>query len=93
MLRKAEGNPLFLEEVVRALIENGLLQHDPDSGEFLVGNNLDDFTIPDSLQALLLARIDRLETGTRHTLQLASVVRAEFLLSGIAGYHRSGVSA
>jgi class 3 adenylate cyclase len=78
LLRKAEGNPLFLEEVVRALIENGLLQHDTASGEFSVGNNLDDFTIPDSLQALLLARIDRLETGTRHTLQLASVIGRSF---------------
>ncbi len=78
---------------MRALIENGLLQHDTDSGEFLVGNNLDDFTIPDSLQALLLARIDRLETGTRHTLQLASVIGRSFFYRVLQAITDQAVSA
>jgi predicted ATPase len=78
LLRKAEGNPLFLEEVVRALIENSLVRREPGSGQLLVRRDLEDFTIPDNLQALLLARIDRLEAETRHTLQMAAVIGRSF---------------
>lgn len=92
LLRKAEGNPLFLEEVIRALIENGLARGESGNDRFLTAGGLEDFTIPDSLQALLLARIDRLEAGTRHTLQLASVIGRTFLyrvLQAIANQTRA----
>ena len=75
ILEKAEGNPLFLEEVVRHLIERGLLDREdgrwPD--EFAAG-----ISLPDSLLAMLTARIDRLDEATRRTLQAAAVIGRQF---------------
>lgn len=82
LLEKAEGNPLFLEEVVRALIDSGTLAReegglrwragaDPSAAAALVG-------VPGNLQALLMARIDRLEPPVRRTLQQASVIGRQF---------------
>jgi class 3 adenylate cyclase/tetratricopeptide (TPR) repeat protein len=62
--RKAEGNPLFIEEVTKALA-SGVA--DPDA-------------VPNSLQDVILARIDRLEHQAREALQLASVIGREFTL-------------
>jgi class 3 adenylate cyclase/tetratricopeptide (TPR) repeat protein len=66
ILEKAEGNPLFVEEVIHALLDGG--------GIYSTG----DLTVPGSLQALLLARLDRLKEGPRRTLQLASVIGRRF---------------
>lgn len=79
ILRKSEGNPFFLEEVVRTLIDNGLLQRDNDGLQWQASTDFVGIDIPDNLQALLLARIDRLEKDARLTLQLASVIGRSFL--------------
>jgi DNA-binding NtrC family response regulator/predicted ATPase len=63
ILARAEGNPLFLEELTRAVLEQG---------EPLAAS-----AVPDSLQGVLLARIDRLPPGARRALQFASVVGRE----------------
>jgi class 3 adenylate cyclase/tetratricopeptide (TPR) repeat protein len=78
ILRKSEGNPFYLEEVVRTLIDKGLIK--PDNGEdhWQISDRYEEIDIPDNLQALLLARIDRLERDSRLTLQLASVVGRVF---------------
>ena len=74
MLRKAEGNPFFLEEVVRTLIERGLVQRDPSGLRWQASQGGQEIGIPDNLQTMLLARIDRLEPGARRSLQQASVI-------------------
>jgi predicted ATPase len=79
ILRKSEGNPFFLEEVVRTLIDNGLLQRGDNGLQWQAASNIGNIDIPDNLQALLLARIDRLQRDARHTLQLASVIGRSFL--------------
>jgi predicted ATPase/class 3 adenylate cyclase len=81
ILRKSEGNPFFLEEVVRTLIDNGQLQRGDNGLQWQATSNFDDIDIPDNLQALLLARIDRLKKDARLTLQLASVIGRFFLYS------------
>jgi class 3 adenylate cyclase/tetratricopeptide (TPR) repeat protein len=68
ILTRAEGNPLFLEEMVRALQERG--NQAPASGSSL--------DLPATLQALLTARLDRLDEPSRHVLQLASVLGRTF---------------
>jgi tetratricopeptide (TPR) repeat protein len=71
---KAEGNPLFIEEVAKALAAGAS----------------DASTVPDSLQDVILARIDRLEVHAREALQLASVIGREFtlrLLNRISDLH------
>lgn len=78
VLEKAEGNPFFVEEVVRTLIESGVVVRDQSSGHWLSVKDIDEIAIPDNLQAVLAARMDRLERGVRQTLQLASVIGRSF---------------
>ncbi|HOU41701.1 MAG TPA: hypothetical protein PK829_10590, partial [Promineifilum sp.] len=83
ILDKAEGNPLFVEEVVHNLIERGHLQREAEGAPWTAAGSPDDIELPDSLQALLTARIDRLEENTRRVLQIASVVGRTFTRSAL----------
>jgi tetratricopeptide (TPR) repeat protein len=81
MLDKSGGNPFFIEEVVRALIDSGALVSEEDEAGVRVWRattEAADFSIPDNLQSLLAARLDRLEEATRGTLQIASVIGRSF---------------
>ncbi len=78
ILRKTEGNPYFVEEVVRSLLDQGLITNVDGKLEWTGGVDLSEITIPDSLQALLMARMDRLDQETRATLQMASVIGRQF---------------
>ena len=92
VLDKSTGNPLFVEEVVRTLIDSGVLIRDKSEKGWLVSDNLDMLHIPNSIQALLMARIDRLEQGVRQTLQFAAVIGRSFsfrVLSEISHLNRT----
>lgn len=84
ILEKAAGNPFFIEEVVRTLIDRGLLVAEERTvdGEkqryWRATSEGGDFDLPDNLQSLLAARIDRLEEATRATLQIAAVIGRSF---------------
>ncbi|MFN8456133.1 MAG: AAA family ATPase [Anaerolineae bacterium] len=75
LLEKGGGNPLFLVEIMHTLEIEGLLKPDVD----LTQVALDSLNLPDSVQGLLLAQIDRLAVEARHTLQMASVIGRSFL--------------
>jgi class 3 adenylate cyclase len=76
VLAKAEGNPFFVEEVIRMLIDGGAIVRD---GERWVATDLvTSIEIPDTLQGLLLARIDRLPQESKRTLRVASVIGRQF---------------
>jgi class 3 adenylate cyclase len=87
ILNKSDGNPFFIEEVVRTLIDNGVVKPeereiDGEQQRFWVATSEGaEFAIPDNLQSLLSARLDQLEDDTRNTLQMASVIGRSF-------YHR-----
>jgi hypothetical protein len=76
VLARAEGNPFFLEEVVRSLLEEGVLGH--EDGRVVLRRPLDSVRIPVTVQDIILARIDRLPRAAREALQLASVIGREF---------------
>jgi predicted ATPase len=76
ILRKAEGNPFFVEEVIRMLIDRGGIVR-RDVG-WVAGAEIDKVEIPDNLQGLLMARIDRLPDETKHILRVASVIGRQF---------------
>jgi len=76
ILKKAEGNPFFVEEVIRMLIERGAILH--QDGTWVAQKDILDYEIPDNLQGLLLARIDRLPAEARYTLLVASVIGRNF---------------
>jgi tetratricopeptide (TPR) repeat protein len=73
--RTAEGNPLFLEELLAMLIEEGRLRRD---GGRWVANDLAAASTPPSIQALLAARLDRLAGEERALLDRASVMGQAF---------------
>jgi ABC-type oligopeptide transport system substrate-binding subunit/class 3 adenylate cyclase len=75
LLEKGGGNPLFLVEIMHTLEAEGLLAAEVDWSR--VG--LDSLNLPDTVQGLLLAQIDRLAVEARHTLQMASVIGRNFL--------------
>lgn len=76
ILGKAEGNPFFLEEIVRRLIEEGTLVH--ESGRWRSAARITSTLLPDSLLALLSARIDAIPEGEKRVLQEAAVVGRVF---------------
>ncbi|MGD9100017.1 MAG: tetratricopeptide repeat protein [Anaerolineae bacterium] len=70
------GNPLFIEEVVRSLIDQGVLKH---AGQrWQVVSEVPDNYIPETLHGVISARLDRLNTALRHTLQIAAVIGRTF---------------
>lgn len=81
VLRKTEGNPYFVEEVMRYFIERGAIQMTDEGPKWDVSSEISETSLPDSLQSLLMARMDRLSKDAKSTLQLASVVGRTF-------YHR-----
>lgn len=74
--QKAEGNPFYVEEVVRTLMETGALRR--SNGAYMLSGKAADVHVPDSIQEIILARLDRLDESAREALQVASVVGREF---------------
>jgi len=88
ILQRTEGNPFYMEEIVRALIDRGVIVRDDGAWRAAADVDPERVVIPDSLQTLLTARIDRLEEETRRILQLASVIGRSFyyrVLGSISG--------
>src|SRR5205085_7806808 len=72
----AEGNPLFVEQMLAMLIDDGALQE--RGGRWTAVGDLTDVTVPPSVHALLAARLDRLPAGERRALERASIEGKEF---------------
>ena len=76
ILTKAEGNPFFVEEVIRMLMDRGAIVREDE--RWVATDRVVEVEIPDTLQGLLLARIDRLAPETKRTLRVASVIGRQF---------------
>ena len=76
ILGRAGGNPLFIEEIVRGLIELGVLKRDGQQWQIVTGEAT--VSIPDTIQAMLLARVDRLQLDVRRIAQEAAVIGPRF---------------
>jgi len=70
------GNPLFIEEVCSELIDESIIQ--VKDKEAILTNSLNHITLPDTVQAVIRARFDRLDHYARESLRLASVIGREF---------------
>jgi class 3 adenylate cyclase/tetratricopeptide (TPR) repeat protein len=75
LMARTEGNPFFLEESVRHLVETGLLVG--ELGAYRLAQALPTLPIPATVHALLAARIDRLPPEAKHLLQTAAVIGTE----------------
>lgn len=76
VLASSEGNPLFVGELVRMLVDEGALTRDGE--RWIVGENLAELSMPPTIHALLAARLDRLRPDQRTVLERASVVGRQF---------------
>jgi class 3 adenylate cyclase/tetratricopeptide (TPR) repeat protein len=72
LVQRAEGNPFFLEQSVRSLLETGVLAGEP--GAYRLERPMQGAQVPATVHALLAARIDRLSPEDKNLLQSASVV-------------------
>jgi class 3 adenylate cyclase/tetratricopeptide (TPR) repeat protein len=72
ILNKAEGNPFFVEEVIRALIDSEYIVQ--ENSHWRATREIVNVTIPDTLSGVLSARIDRLPQNTKHVAQTAAVL-------------------
>jgi class 3 adenylate cyclase/tetratricopeptide (TPR) repeat protein len=85
LIARTEGNPFFLEESVRTLVETGVLVGEP--GASRLADALPTVQVPSTVQAVLAARIDRLPPEAKRLLQTAAVIGSEVpvpLLQAIA---------
>lgn len=76
ILAKADGNPFFVEEVLRMLIDRGGIAF--QAGQWVVTHEISSIDIPDTLQGVLTARIDQLSEVAKHILQIAAVIGRKF---------------
>jgi len=72
----AEGNPLFVEETMRMLVDRGLLRS--QDGRWVVTGDLSRITIPPTIHALLTARLDGLDSEQRGVIERASAIGRSF---------------
>jgi class 3 adenylate cyclase len=82
VLATSEGNPLFVGELVRMLVADGVLKQEGD--RWTAGVDLADLTMPPTIHALLAARIERLAAEDRTVLERAAVVGRQFSRAAVA---------
>ena len=88
ILARAAGNPLFIEEFTRTLLENGAIKCEGRC--YILDRRSAQMDVPDTIQGLIAARIDRLEENIKRTMQVASVIGRDFayhILQSTTGMH------
>ena len=76
ILTRAGGNPLFVEELTHSLIENGSIQK--KDHQYVLTKEAAEIEVPDSIQGIIAARLDRVEENLKRVMQVASVIGREF---------------
>lgn len=97
ILDRTSGNPLFMEELTRSLMENRTIIR--VNGRYRLSGEASGNRVPDTIQGIIAGRMDRLEENTKLTMQMASVIGRSFIVrllrsvtglnEGIRGYLRT----
>ncbi len=85
-LSRSSGNPLFMEELTRSLLENGSIEK--RENHFVLRRDIAGVQVPETIQGIIAARMDRLEESLKRIMQVASVIGREFafrILETISG--------
>jgi len=85
VLSRSQGNPLFIEELVRALIEAGVLRREVEGWAMVA--NPETAGVPDTVQGIIQSRLDGLAETERRVLQVASVAGQSFTVSVLDGVY------
>jgi class 3 adenylate cyclase/tetratricopeptide (TPR) repeat protein len=76
VLSRAGGNPLFVEELTQSLLESGAIVR--KGHQYMLTRDLSEIQVPDTIQGIIAARIDRIEESMKHVIQVAAVIGREF---------------
>ncbi|MBI4963824.1 MAG: AAA family ATPase [Desulfomonile tiedjei] len=76
ILKRAAGNPLFMEELTHSLLQNGSIQKKND--RFVLARDVSSMQVPETIQGIIAARMDRLEESLKRIMQVAAVIGREF---------------
>ena len=76
ILNRAAGNPLFMEEFTLNLVENGMIRRETD--RYFLNPKAAEIQVPDTIQGIIAARMDRLSDNLKSTMQVASVIGRDF---------------
>ena len=76
IIEKSTGNPFFIEEIVRSMIDEGAITQ--KNNKYQVTDKIESITIPPTIQEVLMGRIDRLDTETKDLIKTASVIGRGF---------------
>src|SRR5216684_3385850 len=79
IVERAQGNPFFLEELVSALVERG--DFEGERGAYRLKGGVDAIPLPTTVQAVVAARIDRLDESAKQMLEIASIIGREIPIS------------
>lgn len=93
IVERAQGNPFFLEELINALVERG--DFEGARGSYRLKGGIDTIPLPSTVQAVIAARIDRLEENAKTILETTSVIGREIsmpVLDRIAGMDQPELS-
>lgn len=90
IMEAAGGNPLFVEQLLSMLVDDGLMRRSED-GRWVVAEELGDLTVPPSIAALLTARLDRLGAVERASIEPAAVIGQVFFRGAIEELVPDGV--
>jgi class 3 adenylate cyclase/tetratricopeptide (TPR) repeat protein len=93
IVERAQGNPFFIEELINALVERG--DFEGEKGAYRLKGGIDAIPLPTTVQAVVAARIDRLEEDAKQVLEVASVIGREIsisILERVCGLDQSDLS-
>ena len=76
ILNRSGGNPLFVEELTHSLLGNGSIQR--KDHQYVLARKASDIEVPDTIQGIIAARIDRVEESLKQVMKVASVIGREF---------------
>ncbi|HUJ69906.1 MAG TPA: AAA family ATPase [Syntrophorhabdales bacterium] len=83
ILHKADGNPFFVEEIMRTFVYSGAVRY--ENGRWKATSQIETMTIPDTIQGVITARIDLLDDELKNVLKAASVIGRTFLYRLLKG--------
>jgi len=79
IIDKAEGNPFFIEEIVRSLIHEGFLYRDSLSNEWRLAAEIENMIVPRTIQDTIMARVSLLDESLKEVVKVAAVIGRRFL--------------